>query len=410
MIKLGCNESLPKGWQWFEANDVMDVRDGTHDSPKACASGIPLVTSKNLVNGEIDFSTCNLISLEDHEAISKRSAVDNGDILYAMIGTIGNPVIVEKDCDFSIKNVALFKFTKSENVYNRYIYHFLNSKFAVRQFQSNARGGTQKFVSLGNIRSLQIPLPPLAEQKRIAAILDKADNIRQKRQQAIKLADDFLRSVFLDMFGDPVTNPKGWDVGLLERGILSIISGWSANGDSSPCEDGGIGVLKISSVTSGIFKAYENKSVNRSDIPENKKLIFPKKGDLIFSRANTRELVAATCIVQESYDNVFLPDKLWLVKTKSDLLLPEFLNFMLWHPKFKDLLTSQATGSSGSMLNISKAKFEAAKAIFPDINIQKQFVEVYWKTQKSLEKVNSTEICLSQLFNSLSQKAFAGDL
>ena len=100
MIKFGSDESLPSGWKWVKAQDFIDVRDGTHDSPKAIDFGIPLVTSKNLVNGEIDFSTCTYITKEDHEAISKRSAVDDGDILYAMIGTIGNPVVVKKSHEF----------------------------------------------------------------------------------------------------------------------------------------------------------------------------------------------------------------------------------------------------------------------------------------------------------------------
>ncbi|MBF4354487.1 restriction endonuclease subunit S, partial [Vibrio anguillarum] len=164
----GCNTSLPSGWQWAEAGKVIDIRDGTHDSPKPVEVGIPLVTSKNLKNGKIDFSICTNISAEDHEQISKRSVVDDGDILYAMIGTIGNPVIVQGDRDFSIKNVALFKFSKSQ-VYNRYFYHLLGSSLVTQQLEKNARGGTQKFVSLGNIRALQIPLPPLEEQKRIAA-------------------------------------------------------------------------------------------------------------------------------------------------------------------------------------------------------------------------------------------------
>ena len=106
---FGYNKSLPIGWKWNKAKEVIDVRDGTHDSPKYQVNGIPLVTSKNLVNGSLDFSTCSLISEKDHFAISKRSAVNDGDILYAMIGTIGNPVIVKKEFEFSIKNVALFK-------------------------------------------------------------------------------------------------------------------------------------------------------------------------------------------------------------------------------------------------------------------------------------------------------------
>lgn len=409
MIELGCDESLPVGWKWVKAQDCMDVRDGTHDSPKPVSDGVPLVTSKNLIGGEIDFSTCSYITNDDHLAISKRSRVDSGDILYAMIGTIGNPVIVDKSREFSIKNVALFKFPDSR-IYNRYVYHFLNCPLAKRQFEKKSRGGTQRFVSLGNIRELEIPLPPLTEQKRIAAILDKADDIRRKRQQAIQLADEFLRSVFLEMFGDPVTNPKGWSKSEIKEGVLSITAGWSAKGESYPHGPGEIGVLKISAVTSGRFNPDENKYVHKEDIPKNKKLVLPKKGDLIFSRANTRELVAATCIVSEDRNDVFLPDKLWLIETDKCILLPEFLNYLIWQPRFKTLLTSQATGTSGSMLNISKQKFEITTAIFPPIEIQESFKNVYWKVQNIIEKLESSESSISDSFSFISQKAFSGSL
>ena len=257
---------------------------------------------------------------------------------------------------------------------------------------------------------LEIPVPSLPEQKRIAAILDKADRLRRKNQQAIQLADKFLRAVFLDMFGDPVTNPKAWDVKQLKEGVLSIKSGWSANGESIPCNSEQLGVLKISAVTSGVFKASENKYVPSETIPKNKALIFPKKGELLFSRANTRELVAATCIVPESNDNVFLPDKLWKVETNKEKLMPEFLHYSIQQPRFRDLLTSQATGTSGSMLNISKAKFEESDIIFPDIRSQKKFAEIYWKIQNVFSKLNQSSVYSSDGFNSLSQKAFAGEL
>ena len=84
-------------------NDVLDVRDGTHDSPKYYSEGVPFVTSKNLINGDIDFSNTKLISFDDARKINERSYVENDDILMAMIGTIGNPVIVKKDRDFCIK-------------------------------------------------------------------------------------------------------------------------------------------------------------------------------------------------------------------------------------------------------------------------------------------------------------------
>jgi len=255
-----------------------------------------------------------------------------------------------------------------------------------------------------------VPVPPLPEQKRIAAILDKADAIRRKRQQAIQLADDFLRAVFLDMFGDPVTNPKGWDVKPLSAGIRSISSGWSASGENRPCSDGEKGVLKISAVTSGVFKPEENKTVPLDQIPEGKKLLFPKRGDLLFSRANTRELVAASCIVMTDVEDVFLPDKLWLVETDQKKLLPEFLNYLLWQPRFKERLTSQATGTSGSMLNISKSKFEETDAFFPNMELQEKFKRIYWALQETLDASASSREAGDSLFESLSQKAFSGQL
>ena len=112
---------IPESWEWVRLNDCMDVRDGTHDSPKYHSEGYPLVTSKNLRDGKIDFSTCKLISREDFEAINQRSGVGSEDILFAMIGTVGNPVLFHGKADFSIKNMALFKhigdFLNMEYVY-----------------------------------------------------------------------------------------------------------------------------------------------------------------------------------------------------------------------------------------------------------------------------------------------------
>lgn len=100
---------IPSSWKWVRLSEVINVRDGTHDSPKYRETGIPLVTSKNISGGRLDFSNVKYISREDANKINERSNVDSGDILFAMIGSIGNPVIVKKDREFCVKNVALFK-------------------------------------------------------------------------------------------------------------------------------------------------------------------------------------------------------------------------------------------------------------------------------------------------------------
>ena len=162
---------IPESWKWVRFSDVLDVRDGTHDTPKYVTSGIPLVTSKNLVDGKIDFDTTKLISQEDAQAINLRSAVDDGDILFAMIGTIGNPVLVKKDREFCIKNMALFKAINKDLFDMKYLLLFLQNEQHV--MKKKASGGVQSFVSLKFLRNYLLPLPPLAEQKRIVAKLEE---------------------------------------------------------------------------------------------------------------------------------------------------------------------------------------------------------------------------------------------
>ena len=159
---------IPENWCWARMGSYLDVRDGTHDTPKYVLEGIPLVTSKNLCNGKIDFSTAKFISREDHLAISLHSKVDAGDIMYAMIGSIGNPVLYNGNAEFSIKNMALFK-KIANGLDMEYVYWFLYlSQDTMKKFAS---GGVQSFVSLGYLRNYWIPVPPIQEQHRIVTAI-----------------------------------------------------------------------------------------------------------------------------------------------------------------------------------------------------------------------------------------------
>ncbi|BDX01283.1 type I restriction endonuclease EcoAI subunit S [Marinomonas pontica] len=162
---------LPEGWEWARLDSVYDVRDGTHDSPKNIPEGIPLITSKNLSSGTLNFDDVKYISLEDHKKIIERSKVDKYDILFAMIGSIGNPVIVDTDIDFSIKNVALFKYIDLKLSSPVFLQLYLEKMSA--ELRREASGGVQKFVSLGKLRNCPISLPPLNEQHRIVAKVDE---------------------------------------------------------------------------------------------------------------------------------------------------------------------------------------------------------------------------------------------
>ena len=161
---------IPENWCWSRLGSCLDVRDGTHDTPRYVANGVPLVTSKNLSDGHIDFSTAKLISKTDSIAINQRSKVDSGDIMFAMIGSIGNPVLYYGNKEFSIKNMALFKCIP-DGINMEYVYWFLY--FAQDDMKKVASGGVQSFVSLSFLRNYFIPVPPLEEQERICTAINQ---------------------------------------------------------------------------------------------------------------------------------------------------------------------------------------------------------------------------------------------
>ena len=163
---------IPANWCWCRLGDAIDVRDGTHDTPAYIQRGYPLITSKDFRGDHFDLSKTKYISKQDYDLINQRSKVEIGDILFSMIGgNIGNKILIttENYFEMAIKNVALFK--NNTNVYNLYLFYVL--EYYTKEFQNYSVGGAQTFVSLNFIRNYPFPLPPLAEQKRIVAAIEK---------------------------------------------------------------------------------------------------------------------------------------------------------------------------------------------------------------------------------------------
>lgn len=385
------------------------IRNGASIKQEKVVSGLPITRIETIAERKVNLKKCGYASVKDDEYKDYRLLA--GDILISHINSekhLGKCAIFEDDRNDIIHGMNLLCLRPiKDKIFPKYLFHFLSSPVFLKLISSiTKKSVNQASFTVTAFKSLEIPLPSLSEQKRIAAILDKADGISQKREQANKLADVFLHATFLEIFGDPVKNPKGWKKYKIKEGVLDITSGWSASGENIPCKSGEFGVLKISSVTSGVFKAEENKVVDSKNIPASKKLVIPKKGDLLFSRANTRTLVAAICMVHQDYNNLFLPDKLWSIKLNHERLLPEFFLILIQNEKVRELLTKQATGTSGSMLNISKSKFEETEIIFPEIDIQKYFCNAFIKTINLKEKLIKSSDLANKSFNSLFQKVF----
>ncbi|WP_273568584.1 restriction endonuclease subunit S [Maribacter halichondriae] len=185
-------------WDDKVLGEICDVRDGTHDSPKYVSEGYPLITSKNLLeNGEMDFDNVNYLSKDDYDKINERSKVDINDILFGMIGTIGNPVIVKRD-GFAIKNVALIK-TKGE-LNQEYLIQLMKSDYIDKQFQKANAGGILKFIALGMIRKLNIPTPQPREQQKIASCLSSLDELLAAHNEKLDALKDHKKGLMQNLF------------------------------------------------------------------------------------------------------------------------------------------------------------------------------------------------------------------
>jgi len=189
-------------WEMVKLGEVCDVRDGTHDSPKYQLEGFPLITSKNVKDGEIDFSDVNLISEDDLNKINKRSKVDDGDIIMPMIGTIGNPIVVKKEREFGIKNVALIKFYDDSKVDNHFLKGILDSRIFESQYKRFERGSTQKFISLKFIRGLQIPLPPLSIQQEIVTQIEAEQEMVNANKRLIEIYEQKIKDKIGEVWGE----------------------------------------------------------------------------------------------------------------------------------------------------------------------------------------------------------------
>ncbi|MDO6594433.1 restriction endonuclease subunit S [Neptuniibacter sp. 1_MG-2023] len=193
---------IPAHWSVPSLKMLIDVRDGTHDTPSYVSpskSSFYLVTSKDVTSGQLSFEQCKHISKDDYLSIIQRSKVDVGDILMPMIGTVGSPIVVNERDDFAIKNLALFKTSINQDINTTFLNFFLQSSECDSQLSLEARGGVQNFVSLGTLRDLGFLRAPNDEQEKIANFLDhetaKIDTLIDKQQQLIKLLKEKRQAV-----------------------------------------------------------------------------------------------------------------------------------------------------------------------------------------------------------------------
>lgn len=226
---------IPEDWRITPLGSICDVRDGTHESPRFFKDGVPFVTSKNIIDGRLDFENTSFISRADAIEFDKRSKVERNDILLSMIGTIGNAALVDFDLAFCIKNVALIK---PQKVAATYLICLIKAPYFQKYLEGNLDGGIQKFISLSKLRQLAIPLPTEIEQRAIAQALSDVDTLLKTLDQVIAKKRDLKQAAMQQLLTGKTRLPGfsgEWEVKCL--GEIAHIKTGSRNNEDK-VEDG----------------------------------------------------------------------------------------------------------------------------------------------------------------------------
>jgi type I restriction enzyme S subunit len=390
---------LPKNWTLIPLGDCCQIISGStpkRNKPEYWGGDIPWVTPK-------DLSKLKTPVLEDApEKITEAgykscstTLLPQGSILFSSRAPIGHVAIAGRPM---CTNQGFKSLVPNEFVHSPYLY------WCMRQYASDVEalgsGTTFKEVSKGIVERFKIPLPPLEEQRRIAAILDKADGVRRKRREAIRLTEELLKSTFLELFGDPVTNPKGWEMAKLSD-FGKILTGNTPPRSVSENYGDEIEWIKSDNITTPehfLTEAEERLSAKGKKIART----VPNGSVLVTCIAGSRSSIGRAAI---SDREVAFNQQINAVVPNSDVD-PYFLYGQLFIAQH--LVQAKSTDSMKGLVN--KSKFSSIEFIKPPSQKQQEFGKWFLDFHRYYRNLIDGEQESENLFNSLLQRAFRGEL
>lgn len=382
-----------------------DVCEKKIDTIKATYTGnIDYIDISSVDNQRKEITKTQSMLFEDAPSRAKQ-LVFPGDILVSTVRPNLNAValITDNSDNILVASTGYCILRCLPNVDRKYVFYFCQSNAFIEKLVMQATGASYPAVTSTIVKECIIPLPSLDKQRQIAAVLDKVSDLIAKRRQQLDKLDLLVKSKFVEMFGDPENNTKNWTAGTIGQVTKSCESGWSGKGVQRPKKSGEIAVLKVSAVTKGFFIPEECKVLD--DQKDIKKYVFPQKGDLLFSRANTREMVGATAFIWDDYPELILPDKLWKIRFHSTVNTL-YMKYILSSSSIRSKISAASTGTSGSMYNVSMDKFKSIIVPLPPLGLQNEFAKFVEQTEKTKTSISQSLEKLETLKKVLMQEYF----
>jgi type I restriction enzyme S subunit len=379
---------------------VTIIGGGTPDrrNPHFWNGDINWVSVKDLTGDSITKS----LETITNEGLENSSAklIPKGNIILPTRMALGKVAI--NDIDVAINQDLKALIIKDKNILDLYfLFYFLKSKS--KFIESKGKGATVKGITLNVILDLEVPLIPLRLQKKVTTILRNAQKLIDKRKAQIEALDQLTQSVFLEMFGDPATNPKKWPMGFIKDLALKTQYGTSKKASE---DTGKYHILRMNNITyEGHWDLTDLKYVDLDEKEVEKYLVH--KGELLFNRTNSKELVGKTAVYRFEKPMAFAG---YLVKViPNEKANAEFISAYLNSKYGKSILFSMAKNIVG-MANINAEELKSIKIYIPPKQLQDQFAEIVQKIESQRELFKKGLVELEKNFNSLMQRAFKGEL
>lgn len=384
------------------------VRNGASIKQVNGASGLPITRIETISNCVVDRNKFGYADIYDAGKYEEFLLRDQ-DILMSHINSekhLGKVAIYHQNNDEKIihgMNLLMLR-ANPEIVFPQYIAYYFESPFFKRQIVSiTKKSVNQASFTVTALKELTVPIVSLDKQRKIAAVLDKVSELIAKRRAQLDKLDLLVKARFVEMFGDPVSNPKDWPLCPLCNCLIKI-----ENGKSLVCANearAGIvpGILKLSAATYGDYRPEENKAMLDASMFLDSAEVHAD--DLLFTRKNTPELVGMSTYVFETPEKLMMPDLLFRLDTNhrcNKIFLWKLINHDLFRSKIKAL----ASGSAKSMSNISKERLGNLQIIVPPIELQGKFDTFVRQAYAERRKINCGLEKLETLKKALMQEFF----
>jgi type I restriction enzyme, S subunit len=388
-------------WNTVQLAEIAEVDYGVTASARQQAVGPKFLRITDIQDGVVDWDTVPWCECDTRSASDAR--LKSGDIVFARTGaTTGKSFLIRECPTDAVFASYLIRVRLRDPADPRFISHFFQTQRYWTQISNSTRGVAQPGVNATTLKSLKLPLPPLAEQRRIAEVLDRAEALRAKRRAALAQLDTLTQSIFLEMFGDPATNPKGWPIEKIGDLLESAAYGTSEKSEAS----GEFPVLRMNNITrNGGMDFAELKYMDLKESERERYLV--RSGDVLFNRTNSADLVGKTAIFRQSGRMAYAGYLIRLRVNRENH--PEYLSAFLNTRYSKRLLRGMCKSIIG-MANINATELQSIKIPAPSFSVQLEFARRVAAVEKLKSAHRASLAELDALFASLQHRAFRGEL